>query len=442
MIRMNRLVTNILLLLALFGDVYVLGEVTELSVLDVGQANFVILKNKEYALIFDCGAQSPSTWLDQKNKTFTTAKQYLLKNILDGAKSIKVLISHNHDDHKNLKQALSKFAQDKKEKEARTIEIYESWSMTEEKISKTIANALGQQVKIEVLHGSEGNKRKPNDCCVVLKICTNGRVILLPGDATERIIKRIEEHVKDVDIVLFSHHGSNNDQELKLLENMKAPALGIISSNVKGSAKIPKFFPDYKNYNNRGRDFLSMMDKFKFSINDMDTGNFCMPHNISFYNQLIEDYQTIPVCSVEKSKINIYPIFSTGDIGKRKFFYKIEIKEDGKIEMTQNGEDVLFMKRKKKIYDQGEASEKTRDEIYTELQSDISKLVQTVSQEVRDTHERIAKTGIFDNFKSLSINQLAEAMIKLKYSDYIANLVRLDYLTNLQKQMNMMMDLE
>jgi len=92
----------------------------------------------------------------------------------------------------------------------------------------------------------------------VLKLTTNGRNILLTGDATGRIVREISKDIGDTDIFLFSHHGSNESGELSsIIECLPShPVLGIISSDINGASRIPKFYPFYKEYTNTGPNFL------------------------------------------------------------------------------------------------------------------------------------------------------------------------------------------
>ena len=64
----------------------------EMRVYNVGQANFIVLKHGDHALIADCGTASNESWKNMHGN---------LSKFLKSTKKISVLITHQHDDHYN-----------------------------------------------------------------------------------------------------------------------------------------------------------------------------------------------------------------------------------------------------------------------------------------------------------------------------------------------------
>jgi len=88
-------------LFACFTSLYTISSGTSLNVFKVAQANFLIVKNETHALIFDCGTKEAG-WTEKNGVYFKVDKKGLIKNLLAEVKNITILISHNHEDHKNL----------------------------------------------------------------------------------------------------------------------------------------------------------------------------------------------------------------------------------------------------------------------------------------------------------------------------------------------------
>ena len=406
-----------------------------LEILKVSQANFLILKNQNNGLIFDCGSKKTG-WVINKTQTFTDAKHEVINKLLNGITDLTIVISHNHDDHFNLLVPLTKLANGLLPIKIKIKNIIKSWEKNHEEITTALAGALGKEIEITPLFATISSSL-PHDNCLVLKISANGKNILLTGDASGNLIKKISEDIKNTDVLLFSHHGSNEAQELSLIDIisqrnlLEQPLLGIISSDVSGVSKIPKYYINYKDDKNPGNTFLEKMAQIAVPFVKMKNNYFCRYHNLTFYDQTIDSQYTAPAIIMNDS-LKIIPVFSTGDIVKG-FFYRVIITTDGSIIMNQHGDDLP-------LYYSG-----TSDSIFPkdfdpkfEILYSIVKLTKTTFEDRKKTYEKISNVfryfpvygkGLFCYKKALETE--SEALLSLKNSEYIAEVEKLKRLISL-----------
>lgn len=238
----------------------------------------------------------------------------------------------------------------------------------------------------------------------------------------------------DTSIVLFSHHGSNESGELtSILEYLPSRSiLGIISSDIDAASRIPKFYPSYKGYPNIGHNFLQIVKKIGSPITEMSERVFCVSHNISFYNQLIDSPQTIPACLVDDGRISIIPVFSTGDIGDNGLFYKINIDSDGTISMIRNADTdhVLYRSSPGTEAIASDSLFPSHTKIISDLLTGTTNLIK---QTVLDKEISFKLLGIKGKFIWKKLDD-PEFLINLKYSSYTADTVKLSHLLELFKQ--------
>lgn len=183
---------------------------------------------------------------------------------------------------------------------------------------------------------------------------------MLPGDASEQLIKQIAVHntdcFKNIDVVVFSHHGSNRANELTLIDKIiecqstsrrksttrtgsMRPLLGIISSQTSATSNIPKYF------SSTGTTFIQKMAPLgtAFPITQRGTwqgAHYCCLHLITFYDTSISMDYIAP--SITEDGKSIIPVFSTGDLAMD-LFYKIEIPAgDASITMKNEAGAILY----------------------------------------------------------------------------------------------------
>jgi len=161
---------------------------------------------------------------------------------------------------------------------------------------------------------------------------------------------------------------------------------------------------------------------------------FCVSHNISFYNQLIDSPQTIPACLVDEQGISIVPVFSTGDMGDRGLFYKISIAPEGIISMTTNADITSVLYKSSPGTGTTTASDLSSSALHNHIMSDfLANTTNLIRQAVRDKETSFKSLGVTSEFK-ISILDDPNFLIKLRYSSYTADTVKLSYLLELFKQ--------
>lgn len=163
--------------------------------------------------------------------------------MLADIKTITIVISHDHKDHKNLLDPLQAFLKEKQ----KTVNVCQTtnWSLQDNmqnSIGNTatyqdkyvadlqkLTNALGEKVAvIPILSNVKSTSRDIHDKCLALKIIDikTGASILLPGDASGKLIKDMHifcnndiqkqdaSFLKNIQVFLLSHHGSSNEYAL------------------------------------------------------------------------------------------------------------------------------------------------------------------------------------------------------------------------------------
>lgn len=416
---------------------------TSLNILKVSQANFLIIKNGTHALVFDCGTKEPGWTNKGKPGEFSEPKKGLLRNMLEGISDVKILISHNHVDHHNLTVPLSNLIADIPE--ITTNEILKSWEKTDPEICDFVKGILGEGVGVTPLL-ARGTASNPNDCSVILRLDAHQRKILLTGDATGRIIQAVSKEIGDIDVFLFSHHGSNEAGELSVVEYMKHPLLGIISSDVTGASRIPKFYPNYRDVSQTGEDFLHIVGKkMAMPVTSMTTAAFCETHLLSFHNQLVNSPQIVPSCLVDERGVCVIPVFSTGDLDNREMFYRVDVAPDGEITMTKNMAEIVYKSSSPASTTPARFGHATSSsfasssfslqnlkpqEIMRDLIKCVFNLIYQTFQVREKTKAEICMPVLFGD-AAMSIEQEANALMRLRHSNYTAETVSLRYLSSL-----------
>lgn len=410
----------------------------------VSQANFLIIKNGTHALVFDCGTKE-SGWTNKggRHGEFTEAKKGLLKSMLREVSDVKILISHNHVDHHNLLAPLSNLITEIPTISA--LKILKSWEKSDQEICDFVKGILGEGVGVTPLL-ARGTPSNPNDCSVMLRLDAHKRKVLLTGDATERIIQAVSEEIGDIDVFLFSHHGSNEAGELSVVEYMSHPLLGIISSDVTGASRIPKFYPNYIDVSQIGEDFLHIVGKkMAMPVSSMTAAAFCEPHLLSFHNQLIDSPQIVPSCLVDERGVCVIPVFSTGDLDNREMFYRVDVAPDGEITMTKNMAEIVYKSSSPASTTPtrfGHAASSSfasssfslqnlkPQEIMRDLIKCVFNLIYQTFQVREKTKAEIDMPVLFGD-AAMPIEQEADALIRLRHSNYTAETVSLRYLLSL-----------
>lgn len=352
------------------------GQTNQLEIyfFNVGQANFSLLKTQTEALVVDCGTKRKTELVKSEYVHIKMKRQ--VREILGTIKPT-ILISHMDDDHycglndffpkekrkkvivggiptnsKLISLDLRKddvfFAENKYHGKIVNYMLEKQCGLDTDTFIKDSLSVFGNKPEILCLLPEINESEERNDQSLVIKINYAGRSILITGDAGNDLLTRIASSptnadcFKNIDLVLFPHHGSNEREELSILEKIingaERPTLGIISSKAKGASYIPKYFPNSSD----DETFLDKFDKIAtlFPIIIPNTKRYCAYHNISMYDKSIDEVYESPAISSDGK--NIIPVFSTGDL-EDNLYYKIVIQPDGKkLTMTDQSGTILY----------------------------------------------------------------------------------------------------
>lgn len=407
----------------------------ELRIFKVGQGNTIGLKINKNALFIDIGGTFEEGVLDQ-----------ILKFKAD-TKSDVVLITHQHIDHYDkIQDVFIEKTPDKLiiggKKPSKAITEATSglspqyFDVSKENLNSSILENVLPGVNVEFLLPNKKVADAIHCQNLIVKVTYASKSIIFPGDANDRLIKQVikdnPDCLKNIDIVIFSHHGSNEQNELFLIDeiikdNPDKPILGIISSDVNSSARIPKYFPNSSD----DKTFLDKFDKIAtlFPITIPNTKRYCAYHNISMYDKSIDEVYISP--AISKDGKNIIPVFSTGDL-EDSLYYKIVIQSDGKkLTMTDQSGTILYQ-----LVDTLPLDASISQPIEL-VGLGISKLTRTAFIKCKvDTAKAINPYTLLltQNISSLSSSSLKKeitALMEIQKSGYLAKVTVLDRLFEL-----------
>jgi beta-lactamase superfamily II metal-dependent hydrolase len=269
---------NIFCALLLLMAKPLIADDLNIRIFKVGQANAVLLTKDNTALVVDCGNGSR---YGQSFDNGLCGQSIKRDNVLSQCDQLKIIITHDHDDHYNAINAF-KGVVDKIKNIINIISIwnealydsfsgykkvgvfkhgnwqYAGWLNGADNINGYLSGALGDDVTVTCLRPDKFedtllNPEKEHDNNVLLYIEYRGIGILLPGDANSTLLAYHMLHtpnfintLKNVNILLIPHHGSAKSGEQLWIDaifggvgNNKIKML-FISSDPEEENKIPK----------------------------------------------------------------------------------------------------------------------------------------------------------------------------------------------------------
>ena len=179
-----------------------LAAPAQLSVLDVGQGDAILVREGARALLVDCGPDDSVAQALQRQNVRT----------LDA-----LLLTHQHDDHYGGLKALASSVRPKKIYVAKGVasalspelaSLIDEVGCPVEEVSYKDQISLGSWT-LEVLWPQEPVDGTENEHSLCLKVsCAQGLVALLTGDAEQDELAQIIDEVGNVDFLKLGHHGS------------------------------------------------------------------------------------------------------------------------------------------------------------------------------------------------------------------------------------------
>lgn len=103
---------------------------------------------------------------------------------------------------------------------ARLLSAVQTLGIPVECVSAGAELELADRAKVRVLWPAAGRKLEPNESSLVLRLCVNGRAILLPGDIQQIAQRELMNGATDLscDVLIAPHHGSIESTTLKFVE--------------------------------------------------------------------------------------------------------------------------------------------------------------------------------------------------------------------------------
>lgn len=212
----------------------VISSNLEVYFLDVGQADSILISNKDHHILIDAGNNEDGPLLVNYIKELGISKFDL------------VVGTHPHEDHiGGLDNIIDNFDIDniylpdvitttKTFEEVIDSISNKNLEITIPKINDTLS--LGD-ITIEVI-SSNSNQDNLNDSSLVLKLTYGSNSFLFTGDISSEVEKAIIDKNIDVDVLKVSHHGSSSSTSTNFLKKV-TPSHAIISVAKKNTYNHP-----------------------------------------------------------------------------------------------------------------------------------------------------------------------------------------------------------
>lgn len=191
----------------------------EVTVLDVGQGLSVFIRTRQHLLVYDTG--------DRFSEKLSAAESVILPALSKSgvAQIDRIIISHGDQDHSGgLPSLLSRYPDVPVISGTRLPDFEQDWVKCQ-----SGDHWEWDGVYFQVLAG--GEYRRSNDASCVLKVTAGSDSLLLPGDISGRVEKRLIEEGADLksSVLVAAHHGSRFSSSSDFLSAVQ-PGAVIFSS--------------------------------------------------------------------------------------------------------------------------------------------------------------------------------------------------------------------
>lgn len=206
-----------------------------MTVLDVGQGQAIVLETRHHTIVYDTGPR----WGTRLDGAKIAVLPYLRHQQIE--KVDLLMVSHSDIDHAGGTASL-----------LRSVPVTEAVSGQPDKVNHFLKRprftlcSSDQQwrfdgVTFEVL--SPGHRQAPsdNDASCVLRISTGRQAVMITGDASKRVEKRLltTDRRLDSSILVAGHHGSNTANSQRWLDHV-APDMVVFSAGYHNRYGFPK----------------------------------------------------------------------------------------------------------------------------------------------------------------------------------------------------------
>lgn len=210
-------------------------DLLEIYFFDVGQADSILIKEKENNILIDAGNNE-----DGKNLT-----EYL-KNELNITKINLLIGTHPHEDHiGGLDDVIKEFEIDKiyLPDVTTTTKTFESvLDAIEEKNYKITIPKIDEEIDYDDLHFkvlyTGTDEKNLNNSSIVLKLTYKNTKYLFTGDATSKVEKKLTKKDISSDVIKIGHHGSSYSTSESFIDKVN-PKYAIIEVGKNNTYKHP-----------------------------------------------------------------------------------------------------------------------------------------------------------------------------------------------------------
>ena len=207
-------------------------------VLDVGQGLAVVIEKDRRFVLYDTGAKYPSG--------FSLASAVILPYLrYRGVKKLDILIlSHEDNDHAGGLQELVENIEIERiifnKPSGEFDKCHPENSFRWQSLAFTILSPAANLEKVSAKGESRG-KLSSNDSSCVIRVSDNNNSVLLTGDISHKIEKKLFNHNEKVqsDILIVPHHGSVSSSSTEFLVEVK-PKLALVSAGYLNRWKMPR----------------------------------------------------------------------------------------------------------------------------------------------------------------------------------------------------------
>jgi len=203
----------------------------ELTQLDVGQGSAALLRTQQHLLLFDTGPGDGGS----RQLVDSTVRPAIQNSGF--AAPDKIIVSHADLDHAGGMQRLQEYYPDS----PRYVNRPEPARFPRDHECRTPLKWNWDGFQFTILHPGPGLPYLGNDSSCVLEVKGFGSNLLLPGDISEAVERRLlgRSQLPSGGVLVVPHHGSASSSSQEFVSTVK-PLLAVISNGYLNRFRLPR----------------------------------------------------------------------------------------------------------------------------------------------------------------------------------------------------------